>query len=100
MIAGAVVALTVPLGAFAIGTAVDRGILPFGAVREAFDVLGAVLWLGLGVLGPVGIVIFGWSVGARSVLDWFAVAVAGILIVVPVWFLAAVDLSGAMGNPF
>jgi len=100
MIAGAALALAVPLAAIVLAGLVERGIVAFGPVHDAFDVLGGLLWLGLGVLGPVGIAIFGRSARARGLAEWLAVAFVGVLIVLPVWVAGAVALSGAMGNPF
>jgi hypothetical protein len=100
MLGGLVVALGVPVAAFALAFLVERRIVPYDLIHDLFPTFSAILWLALGVLGPVGIVIFGWAAGARGALEWISLAIVGIPTMVMAWFVGAASLGGVLGNPF
>ncbi len=97
---GAVIALIVPVAALVLAQLVDLQIAPFGLVYDWFPTMGVLLWASLLILGPVGIVVAGWSAGLRDWFYWLGFLVVSLPLYASFWFLSAVRFSGTMGNPF
>lgn len=100
LVAGAAVALAVPVLSWVAGAMVRAGSVPVTSARPLLDAFGFLAWVALIVLGPIGIAIAGRSAGIHDALSW----VAWLIVLAPafavVWFAAVAQLSGALGNPF
>ncbi len=97
---GAVIALIVPVSALVLAQLIDLQIAPYGLVEDWFPTMGGLLWASLLILGPVGIVVAGWSAGLRGWGPWLALLVVSLPLYAYFWFVSAVRFSGTMGNPF
>lgn len=95
---GSLLVPAVPVFYFLLGTLVANGIAPYDSIRPYLNEFGAIGWFDLFVLGPAGIAVVVWSRGLRGVT-----AVVAFLVSLPVfavaWFVGAVTLSSALGNP-
>ena len=95
---GAFVALIVPITSLVIGYAWKTGL-----VHPTVDAAGMVgvnvAELAEIVLGPLGIVIAGRSLGAHGGLAWFVVIVVAAPLVALSWLIGRLYLSGAVGFP-
>ena len=56
--------------------------------------------ISLFLLGPIGIVIAGWSAGVRGAPAWLALIIVAVPVFAFVWFVCVASLGGALGNPF
>ncbi len=96
---GSALALGVPVGYLVLGVLVQNRIAPYDQVRPLLNAFGALGWLDLFILGPIGIALVIRSRGLRG-----ATAVLAVLVSLPVfivaWFIGVATLSGALGNPF
>ena len=97
---GALIALIVPMAAVVLAQLVDLRIAPYGLVQDWFPTMGGLLWASLLILGPVGIVVAGWSAGLRGWARWLALLVVSLPLYAFCWFGSAARFSGTMGNPF
>ncbi len=99
-VAGAVIALGVPLVFLVLAWLIEHGLAPYAEMRDNLSLFGLCGWISLFLLGPIGIAVMGWSVGIRHSSAWVALVVVSIPVVVVVWFAGVASLSGALGNPF
>ena len=97
---GLAITLMVPAFSLVASWLVGTNVVSGASLRPSLDAFGTLAWAGLVVLGPVGIVIAGWSAGVRDVLSWIAWLVVTIPTFVILWFGGVASLSGALGNPF
>lgn len=97
---GAFIALVVPISYWILALLVENKIAPYDQVHSLFNGLLAPLgWYSL-LLGPIGIVIAGRSVGARGVLAWLVLLIVTLPVFAAVWFACMATLGSALGNPF
>lgn len=95
---GAVVALSVPIASLVVGYASKAGLVHLNV--DAQGMVGVNLAeLSVIVLGPIGIVIAGRSLGARGGLAWFVVIVVAAPLVAFAWLIGRIYLSNAAGFP-
>jgi len=92
--------LVVPVFALVASWLVEANVWSGATLRPSLDAFGTLAWASLGVLGPVGIVVTGWSAGIPDRLTWIAWLVVTIPAFVVLWFVGVASLSGALGNPF
>jgi hypothetical protein len=69
-------------------------------VRSPLDVIGLLARTSLLLLGPVGIVVAGRSVGVRGASNWLALLIVALPAYAVVWFVCVATVNGALGNPF
>ena len=100
LLVGVLVALVVPAADLLLAQLVGHGIAPYAQARSLLDVIGLLSWASLFVLGPVGIVVAGWSGGVRNAFAWLVLLVVALPVYVVVWFVCVATVSGALGNPF
>ncbi len=99
LIAGVVIALTIPLVDLGVAFAWDRHLIapdPNGALIQALEDIAP--W-GL-LLGPIGIVVAARSGGLSGGLRWAAVLLWTLPAFAILWFGAAAWLGGLAGEPF
>ena len=96
---GMFIALVVPISYLALALLVKTGIVPSAQMQTLVPLLTATQGP-LGLLGPIGIVIAGWSVGIRGVLGWLVTIILTLPALASLWFYSALELSAATGNPF
>ncbi len=95
---GAFVALIVPVASLVVGYAWKAGLIHLDV--DAQGMVGInVVELAEIVLGPLGIVIGGRSIGARGGLAWFVVIVVAAPLVALLWLIGRLYLSSAAGFP-
>ena len=95
---GAFVALIVPIISLAIGYAWKAGLVHLNI--DASGMVGVnLVELTEIVLGPLGIVLAGRSLGAHGGLAWFVVIVVASPLVAFSWLIGRLYLSGAAGFP-
>jgi hypothetical protein len=99
LIAGVVIALTIPLVELGLAFAWDRRLIdpdPNGPMMQAVESIAPV---GL-LLGPIGIVVAARSGGVTGALRWAAVLLWTLPAFAILWFGAAAWLGGLAGEPF
>ncbi len=95
---GAFIALIVPIACLVVGFLLNARLVHLNL--DASGMVGVnVVELAEIVLGPVGIVIAGRSLGARGGLAWFVVIVLAAPVVALLWLVGRLYLSGAAGFP-
>lgn len=94
---GALIALVVPLFIFVLILLVNVGALSADQVDVPW-----VTWILVSevVIGPIGIVIAGWSAGVRSMAGWILLLITAVPLLAGVWLAAALMYGGATGSPF
>jgi hypothetical protein len=98
---GVFIALVVPISYWVLALLVENGIAAYDQTHALFDgPLGLIGWISLFLLGPIGIVIAGWSAGVRGAPAWLALIVIAVPVFAFVWFVCVATLGGALGNPF
>ena len=99
VILGLGIALALPLANLIVAILWDRRIVVFdpeGAVVQALKLTFAWEFF----LGPIGIVVAGWSAGVRSPLVWSALFLLGIPVLAFLWFVGVAMVGGLSGSPF
>jgi hypothetical protein len=98
---GVFIALVVPISYWVLALLVENGIAPYDQTHALFvGPLGLIGWISLFLLGPIGIVIAGWSAGVRGAPAWLALIIVAVPVFAFVWFVCVASLGGALGNPF
>ena len=100
VMAGAFIALFVPASDLLLAQLVGSGIAPYEQTRSLLDVIGLFAWTSLFLLGPIGIVVAGRSVGVRGAINWLVLLIVALPAYAVVWFVCVATVSGALGNPF
>ena len=98
--AGVSLALVVPVSYAVLAAFIQTGLIPNEPLHGALNDLTQLGLISLFGLGPIGIVIAGWSAGVRSVLTWASWLIVAVPIHLVTWAIGAFALSGALGNPF
>lgn len=96
---GVVTVLSVPIAFLVLAVLVQNGIAPYDPIHAQINGIGLIGWVSLAVLGPVGIVVAGWSAGVRGVLAWLAVVIVFGPLFIALWLMSVVTISGSLGNP-
>lgn len=97
LVAGAFVALALPLLYWILGLGLERDLLTEDQVRPLASVLTSVAPAEL-LLGPVGILLAGRSAGIRRTGGWVVVALTIAPVLAVVWLLGLLTLGGALGS--
>ena len=94
---GGVIALVVPVFIFALSLLVNIGALS----ADQADVPW-VTWILVSevVVGPIGIVIAGWSAGVRGMPGWVLLLITAVPLLAGVWLASALVYGGVTGSPF
>lgn len=94
---GALIALIVPVFIIVLSLLVDIGALSGDQVDVPW-----VIWVLVSevVIGPIGIVVAGWSAGVRSMPGWTLLLISAVPLLAGVWLIAVLMYGGATGNPF
>ncbi len=100
VVAGAFIALVVPLASLVLAGLVENGLAPYAEMHDRLSLFGLFDWISLFLLGPIGIAVVGRSAGLRHPSAWVALILVSVPVLVAVWFAGAASLSGALGNPF
>jgi hypothetical protein len=100
VLVGAFIALVVPTSDLLLAQLVGSGIAPYEQTRSLLDVVGLLAWTSLFLLGPIGIVVAGRSVGVRGAINWLVLLIVALPAYAVVWFVCVATVSGALGNPF
>jgi hypothetical protein len=100
VLVGAFIAVFVPAFDLLLAQLVGSGIAPYEQTRPLLNVIGLLSWTSLFLLGPIGIVIVGWSAGVRGAINWLVLLIVALPIYAVVWFVCVATISGALGNPF
>jgi hypothetical protein len=99
VIVGVAIALAIPASNGVVAWLWGGGLLqldPDGPLVHALEAPGLAGIL----LGPIGIVVAGWSGRVRSPATWFVLIILLIPTVTVVWFYAIASLGGLAGEPF
>lgn len=96
---GATIALSIPVVYYVVAILLDKGIAVIARDGTTMNTLTTIA-LGEALLGPIGIVVAGRSVGLRGAIGWLAYLVVTIPVVFVGWFIGVAMLSGALGSPF
>src|SRR5450432_3365960 len=99
LVVGVALALAITVSMWVLAFLVQHGLAPYDQLHAALNPLAELSLLEL-VLGPVGIVVVGWSAGVRSGLAWTALVVLGVPVLTFAWIVSVVTVSGALGEPF
>lgn len=97
---GAFIALVVPISYWVLAVLVQNGIAPYDQIHALLGTLGLLGLISLVLLGPVGIVITGRSLGVLGAPGLIALTICAVPVLAVVWFVCVATLSGALGNPF
>lgn len=97
---GAFIALVVPISYRVLAVLVQNGIAPYDQTHALLGTLGLVGVISLVLLGPVGIVIAGRSLGVRGAPGLIALTMGAMPVLAVLWFVCVATLSGTLGNPF
>jgi hypothetical protein len=96
---GVVIAIFVPISYVILSQLVQAGIAPYEGTHSLLGLFGLIGWISLFGLGPLGLVIAGWSAGIRGVGAWIVTIILGLPLLVVIWLVGVVSLSGTLGNP-
>src|SRR5512140_1979159 len=94
---GGLIALVVPAFIFVLSLLVNIGALSADQVDVPW-----VTWILVSevVIGPIGIVIAGWSAGVRGMPAWVLLLITAVPLLAGVWVASALMFGGATGSPF
>jgi hypothetical protein len=94
---GGLIALVVPAFIFVISLLVNIGALSADQVDVPW-----VTWILVSevVIGPIGIVVAGWSAGVRGMPGWVLLVITAVPLLAAVWLASAFMFGGATGSPF
>ncbi|HEY5276079.1 MAG TPA: hypothetical protein VIK38_06020 [Coriobacteriia bacterium] len=96
---GAFIALVVPISFLVLARLAEAGITPSDQMHTLVPLLDTILFSGV-LLGPIGIVVAGRSVGIRGALGWLVLMIVTVPALAYLWFISALLYSGATGRPF
>lgn len=99
MVIGAFLAMVVPISFLTVAKLMDFGIVLIVRESSTMQSLTSIA-LTEALLGPIGIVIGGRSARIRGAMAWLGYTVVAVPVLVFVWFVCVVTLSGALGSPF
>ena len=97
ILAGAVVALALPLAYWVLGLGLERDLLIDDQVRQLAGVLTSIAPAEL-VLGPLGLLLAGRSAGIRGTAAWAVVVLVLAPALAVIWLLGLLTLGGALGS--
>lgn len=94
---GGLIALVVPVTFFVLTLLVNGGALTADSIRAPW-----LTWILLSevVLGPIGIVVAGWSAGVRGMPAWVLLLITAVPLLAAVWVASVLMFGGAKGSPF
>ncbi len=99
IVVGAFIALVVPISYWVVAVLLENGIALVVPTSSTSETLTGIA-LSEVFLGPIGILIVGWSAGIRGAIAWLALIIIAVPVLAFVWFLCVATLSGALGSPF
>jgi hypothetical protein len=99
VIAGAAVALVVPISYRIFAQLLEAGVVRVEREGPIMQTLTTIALTEL-LLGPIGVAIAGRALGLRSPVAWLVLFVVTIPVLAVVWFICFATLSGALGRPF
>jgi hypothetical protein len=94
---GGFIALVVPVFVFVLSLLVNIGVLSADQVDVPW-----VTWILVSevVVGPIGIVVAGWSAGVRGMPAWVLLLISAVPLLAGVWIASVLVYGGATGSPF
>jgi hypothetical protein len=94
---GGCIALAVPAFIFVLSLLVNIGVLSADQVD-----LPWITWILVSelVIGPIGIMVAGWSAGVRGMPGWVLLLITAVPLLAGVWVASALIFGGATGSPF
>jgi hypothetical protein len=98
VIAGAVIALVVPLSFRIYAHFLENGILPVEREGSTMGTLTSIALTEL-LLGPLGIAMAGWAARLRRTSAWVLLFLVSVPVLAVIWFICVATLSGALGSP-
>jgi hypothetical protein len=99
VVLGALMAVAIPLTQMVVAFLWDRYIVELEPNGPFVQSLQSATGLEFG-LGPLGVVLLGYSPGIRRVIGWVALFVVAVPVLVFLSFLGAASLGGLAGEPF
>ncbi len=93
---GACIALVVPMAFFLLALLLKIGVVPSDQMHAPLLTL---IMFSEVLLGPIGIVIAGWSAGVRGFVPWLFLIIVAAPLVGAVWIVSVLFFGGATGSP-